>query len=280
MRILGAMLGGTIASYDSSGTIKLGKTSFVRECLTESFPEHVFVFPGLETYSSENAGPETYIRALKEIVSLIRGSDFDGVIITHGTDTCAFFAQLSARILPAYGIPFIITGSVRAPDADPAEAAGNLRFAVKMIEEGRSGAVFRDRCGEERLYDALLITSPDISGIYDEYGDGDPEKAAVCRDITGLKDLPEILVIPAVPGAVIPETGFDRVLICCNHSGTASEELVPAVEKWTAQGIKCYMAPVPRNGGVYESRRRLREAGAVELPGMPVEGAWTEVLLR
>ena len=40
------------------------------------------------------------------------------------------------------------------------------------------------------------------------------------------------------------------------------------------------MAPVPVSGGVYESRRKLREAGAIELKGMPVEGAWSEVLLK
>ena len=40
------------------------------------------------------------------------------------------------------------------------------------------------------------------------------------------------------------------------------------------------MAPIPVNGGVYESREKLRNAGAIELPGMPIEGAWAEVLLR
>ncbi len=40
------------------------------------------------------------------------------------------------------------------------------------------------------------------------------------------------------------------------------------------------MAPIPVCGGVYESREKLRNAGAIELPGMPVEGAWAEVLLR
>jgi len=30
----------------------------------------------------------------------------------------------------------------------------------------------------------------------------------------------------------------------------------------------------------YESRKKLVEAGATELPGMPIEGAWCEALLR
>ena len=279
MRILGAMLGGTISSANDSGTIKLGKTSFARDFLLEKYPSHEFVFPDFKTYSSEDATPFIYRESLRRIIDETNASEYDGILITHGTDTCAFFAQLAARVLPVLKIPFVITGSMRSPDVDPEEAEGNLAFAVRSLEEGRSGVVFRNRKGDRQLYKAHLIVSPDISGLYDEYKDGQMPEAKDHKDFfTGV--LHNILIIPSVPGAVIPDRGFDRVLICCNHSGTASSELEPLVRKWTSEGIKCYMAPVPSGVGVYESRRRLREAGAVELTGMPVEGAWAEVLLR
>lgn len=280
MRILGAMLGGTISSYHDEGTVRLGKPSFVRSYLLDNHPSHDFVFPEFESYSSEDATPYMYRDALKKIVENVRKSDFDGIIITHGTDTCAYFAQLAYRVLSPLGIPFAITGSVNSPDADPDEAAGNIEGALRAVTEGKSGVVFRDRSGEVRLYRADLIVSPDINGFYDEYSDGITPSEFDCAKFLAEEKLLEILVIPAVPGAVIPEKGFDRVLICCNHSGTASADLVPLVERWTSEGIRCYMAPIPVNGGVYESRQRLRDAGATELPGMPVEGAWAEVLLR
>jgi len=277
MRILGAMLGGTISSYVSSGTVMLGMPSFAVGFLKENFPSHEFIFPEFSTYSSEDATPYLYRGALKKIVS--EASGFDGILITHGTDTCAYFAQLASRVLTSLDIPFVITGSMRSPDADPDEASGNLSFAVKCLEEGKSGVVFKNAEGVQMLYRAHLIMSPDINGIYSEFGEGIvPEKREFTEFLEKDK-LPEILVIPAVPGAAILKDGFDRVLICCNHSGTASVDLVPMVEKWTANGIRCYMAPVPVNGGVYESRKRLRDAGALELPGMPIEGAWAEVLL-
>ena len=280
MRILGAMLGGTISSYHDGGTIRLDKTSFVKSFLLESDYPHEFVFPEFDTYSSEDATPYMYRDALKKIVENVRKSDFDGILITHGTDTCAYFAQLAYRVLSPLGIPFAVTGSVNSPDADPDEASGNIGYAVKMLEEGRSGVVFRNRSGEATLYRADLIMSPDIFGFYGEYADGIiPPESDTGAFLNSVK-LPEIFVIPAVPGAVIPNTGFDRVLICCNHSGTASAGLEPLVRKWATQGIRCYMAPIPVCGGVYESREKLRNAGAIELPGMPVEGAWAEVLLR
>ena len=280
MRILGAMLGGTISSCHVDGTIRLGKPSFVKSFLLESDYPHEFVFPEFDTYSSEDATSYMYRDALKKIVENVRKSDFDGILITHGTDTCAYFSQLAYRVLSPLGIPFAVTGSVNSPDADPDEASGNIAYAVKMLEEGRSGVVFRNRSGEVQLYRADLIMSPDIYGFYDEYQDGITPSEFDCNEFLNCGKLPEILVIPAVPGAVIPEKGFDRVLICCNHSGTASVDLVPMVEKWTSEGIRCYMAPIPVNGGVYESREKLRNAGAKELPGMPMEGAWAEVLLR
>ena len=278
MRILGAMLGGTISSYDSKGTVKLGEPSFARSVLLEKYPSHEFVFPEFKTYSSEDATPYLYRDALKKIVSEAPG--FDGILITHGTDTCAFFAQLAARILGSLDIPFVITGSLRSPDKDPDEALGNLTYAVRCLEEGRSGVVFKNGRGDQQLYKAHLIMSPDINGIYPEYSEGILPEIRDYTEFLNKKELPKILVIPAVPGSVIPEDGFDRVLICCNHSGTASAGLAPMVERWTLKGIRCFMAPVPVRGGVYESRKILRDAGAEELTGMPVEGAWSEVLLR
>lgn len=280
MRILGAMLGGTISSYNVSGTVRLGEPSFARDFLEKEYPGHEFVFPEFALYSSEDATPEIYRDALRRILSVTEDGGFDGILITHGTDTCAFFAQLLSRVPALRDIPFVITGSMKAPDADPGEASGNLAFAVKCLEEGKSGVVFRNREGVQELYRAHLITSPDINGIYSEYEDGIMPEMRDITDFLVRDRLPEILTVPAVPGALIPDGGFDRVLICCNHSGTASTDLEPSVRKWTAGGIQCFMAPVPTDSGVYESTKRLVEAGAVPLPGMPLEGAWCEVLLR
>ena len=279
MRILGAMLGGTISSYCVSGTIKLGKPSFVREFLLENFPFNEFIIPEFETYSSENATPESYRDALKKIIDETKKSKYGGVLITHGTDTCAFFAQLAARVLSGLDIPYVITGAMHAPDIDPKEASGNLMYAVQCLEEGRTGVVFRDDEGEQQLYQAHLIMSPDIYGIYSEYKDGSTFHPKEHPDFF-TKKLPKILVIPAVPGSVVTDGDFDKVLISCNHSGTASVDLVPLVERWVAEGKECYMAPIPRKGAVYESRKKLREAGAIELTGMPLEGAWAEVILK
>ena len=280
MRILVAMLGGTISSSLSDGPVKLGAPSFVQDFLLEYSSENEYVFPEFDRYSSENATAEDYRKALKQIIDEASGSRYDGILITHGTDTCAFFAQLAYRVLSPLIIPFVITGSLRSPDADPEEAGYNLLFAVNCLEKGKSGVAFRNFDRIPKLYRASHIVSPDINGIYTEYRDCSSLEIKDHSDFFSKERLPKILVIPATPDPVIPEEGFDRVLICCNHSGTAPVALEPLVKEWTGKGIQCFMAPVPQKGEVYESRKRLTDAGAVELPGMPVEGAWCEVLLR
>lgn len=280
MRILVAMLGGTISSSDVFGTITLGATTFVKNFLLEYMSEHEYVFPEFRTYSSEDATPEDYREALKKIIDEATSSKYDGILITHGTDTCAFFAQLAYRVLSYLEIPFVITGSIKAPDKDPEEAAYNLIFAVNCLEKKNSGVAFRNSDKIPTLYNAYQIVSPDINGIYKEEKGCIPPEVKEQSEFFAKEKLPKILMIPAAPGLMIPSEGFERVLICCNHSGTAATSLEPFVKIWSARGIQCFMAPIPANSGVYESRKRLREAGAIELPGMPLEGAWAEVLLR
>ena len=184
------------------------------------------------------------------------------------------------RVDTIKGIPFVITGAMKSPDKDPEESAYNLLFAIGCIEKGTSGVVFRNSDRIPSLYKAYAITSPDLDGIYKECKDCVEPEIKDRIDFLTRDKLPRVLVIPAFPGAVIPEDGFDRVLLCCNHSGTASAKLVPLVSKWTSEGKKVFMAPIPKKGGYYESRKKLVEAGATELPGMPIEGAWCEALLR
>ena len=214
------MLGGTIASSDVSGTITLGQQSFVKDFLLEYSADNEYFFPDLEIYSSEDATPEMYREALKEIVIESRKTKFDGILITHGTDTCAIFAQLAYRVLSILGIPFVITGAIKSPDKDPEESAYNLLFAIGCIEKGTSGVVFRNSDRIPSLYKAYAITSPDLDGIYKECKDCVEPEIKDRIDFLTRDKLPRVLVIPAFPGAVIPEDGFDRVKLAEILRGT------------------------------------------------------------
>ncbi|MBQ7627574.1 MAG: asparaginase [Clostridiales bacterium] len=272
MKILIELLGGTIGSHkDETGTVVLGRD------MTDILPEGIdTVIRSPLTYSSENATAEVYRDALKAISQDMDETAPDGVLILHGTDTMAYFAQLAVRVLGT-DIPVQIVGSVLPPDDPESDYKKQIKDAVRFLKDGKSGVV----CGG-RSIPLDKVMSADIAGRYSEYSDCKPleySKDAAARFLENDR-FPRVLVIPAVPGYVIPEGGFDRVLIQCFHSGTANVSLAPYIKKWTTEGIKCYLAPVPSSGNIYQSAKTLCEAGAATLSGMPLEGAWAEVILR
>ena len=274
MKILVELLGGTIGSHkDGNGTVVLGRD------MTDILPAGIdAVIRSPMTYSSENATAETYREALKAIAKDMEEICPEGVLILHGTDTMAYFAQLACRVLSG-AMPVQIAGSVLPPDDPESDYKKQIEDAVKFLSEGKSGVV----C-EGRSIPLDRVTSADIRGRYGEHPDsfehfyGKDILAERKRRFFSDEPLPKLLVIPAVPGAVIPEGGFDRVLIQCFHSGTADVSLVPHIKRWTAEGKRVFLAPVPSGGNIYESLRELCGAGAEELPGMPFEGAWAEVM--
>ena len=275
MKILVELLGGTIGSHkDENGTVVLGRD------MTDILPEGVdAIVRSPLTYSSENADADTYRDALKAISRDIDETDPEGILILHGTDTMAFFAQLTYRVLGG-ARPIQIAGSVLPPDDPASDYKKQITDAVKFLEEGKSGVV----C-EGRSIPLDRVTSADINGRYGEHPDtfehfyGMDILAERAKRFLSDEPLPKLLVIPAVPGAIIPADGFDRVLIDCYHSGTAPVSLVPHITRWTAEGIRVFLAPIPSGGNTYESLRQLIGAGALPLQGMPLEGAWAEALL-
>lgn len=285
-RLLVTVSGGTVSSSVKDGLVKLGNDSPAVSYLAGKYPDADFEFIAPVNYSSENARPEDYRDVLKAVTEAALRSRPDGIIILHGTDTMAYFAQLAARVLAYLKIPFVITGSKIPPDMEGTDAFNNIDHAVRQVTDGNSGVVFTSHEGSLCIIPADKVTSPDIYGDYGMWPDSadtdystDRYKAAAEAFFASGK-LHRIQVIAAAPTPGILDEGFDTVLIMCHHSGTADVKLVPKVRKWNAKGIRCFMAPVPRNSNIYESRAMLEQAGCTALPGMPPEGAWAEALIR
>ena len=282
-KLLVTVSGGTVSSSVKDGLVKLEKESPIASYLASKNSDTEFISPA--NYSSENARPEDYRDVLKAVSEAAEKSRPDGMIILHGTDTMAYFAQLAARALTHMKIPFIITGSKIPPDGEGTDAFKNIDYAVEQVTAGNSGVVFTTHEGNPAIVPAGKVTSPDIYGDYGVWPDSadvdyssDKYKAAA-EAFFAAEKLHRIQVIAAAPTPGILDEGFDTVLIMCHHSGTADVKLVPKVRKWTAKGIRCFMAPVPRNSNIYESRAMLEAAGCRSLPGMPPEGAWAEALI-
>lgn len=104
------------------------------------------------------------------LIQELRNTDFnkfDGIIITHGTDTVAYTANLLSVLLEGTSIPVFIVASSK-PLSDPdANGYANFGKAVDMIIEGVDTGVYvpyKNRDSELIVHDACrLIQCEDLS---------------------------------------------------------------------------------------------------------------------
>ena len=294
-RILVVTLGGTICSAVEKGdTIKLrtapDKNLF--EALKKK-NELTYLTPIL--YSSENADEEYFRKALSAIVDECEKDKPDGILILHGTDSAAFFAQLAVRVLSYINIPVLITGS-KLPMEDPhSDAVRNVNYALGLLGaacEGKLGAVtFGIVYSDEMMEDTVFVPA---NRVIDANFDGDygkfPGKPSVRtlnkKEVQQYLESPikKVLTVPAVPGypfADVDPMKYDSILIETYHSGTQTVRgLTDLIGKAREAGVTCYMGPVHQSKVMYESTRELIKAGAVPLYDIPIEGCWAEVLIR
>jgi L-asparaginase len=65
--------------------------------------------------------------------------NYDGFVITHGTDTLQYSAAALSFMLADFDKPVIFTGSMLPPDAEGSDAADNLALALTAARDSESG---------------------------------------------------------------------------------------------------------------------------------------------
>ncbi len=86
---------------------------------------------------SSNIQPEEWLKIAGKIYRHI--SEYDGVVVTHGTDTMAYTASMLTFLLQNVNIPIILTGSqypMVYPDSDGRKNLKNAIIAANAMEGG------------------------------------------------------------------------------------------------------------------------------------------------
>ena len=86
---------------------------------------------------SSNIQPEEWQIIARETASAV--GEYDGVVITHGTDTMAYTASALTYMLQNLPIPVVLTGSQLPFSLPLTDATDNIRCAVAMALSGRPG---------------------------------------------------------------------------------------------------------------------------------------------
>lgn len=135
-KILLLTTGGTIASTPSSEGLR--PTAHGKNLLSLLGPlDYDVTIRDLLTLDSSNIQPEEWQLIAKSIYS--ERTSFDGIIVTHGTDTMAYTASMLSFMLPGIDLPVVLTGS-QLPIFHPlSDAPENLRTAFAMAASGTAG---------------------------------------------------------------------------------------------------------------------------------------------
>lgn len=129
--------GGTIASEPGAEGLEPRRSGVMEREITQLRTYYHITVEDLMCLDSSNISPEQW----QEIAARIfdRQSDYDGIVVSHGTDTMAYTASAVTFMLPGISVPVVFTGS-QLPLADMlSDGPDNLRTAFAMAASGCPG---------------------------------------------------------------------------------------------------------------------------------------------
>lgn len=138
MKILLLTTGGTIASVlTEEGLAPSNDNQMIKRIIQTIFSEYNITIKELFNLDSSNIQPEEWQLIAKNIESEYQS--YDGIVLTHGTDTMAWTAGALSYMLHNIPIPVVITGS-QLPIHDPlTDGVDNLRCAFRMAISKQAG---------------------------------------------------------------------------------------------------------------------------------------------
>ncbi len=135
-KILLLTTGGTISSIESdNGLVPTDASKIMTEALKDS--DSIITTKNIMVLDSSNIQPEEWKIIAKEIFTSM--NHYDGIIITHGTDTMAYTASMMCFMIQNPTIPIVFTGS-QLPITHPlTDAVLNLKSALVMAKTNHQG---------------------------------------------------------------------------------------------------------------------------------------------
>ncbi|WP_445372016.1 asparaginase [Methylomonas sp. HW2-6] len=310
--ILLVFTGGTIGSQVTGSIVDTSAAAGFK--LLALFADH-YPEAGSITFKSQQPlrilSENLHTQHWPQIIAAIEAEDlnqFDGIIVTHGTDTLAFSAAALGLYFHKLPIPLLLVSSDLPLDSPQANGLANFCCAVEFIRRGGQPGVYvpyRNPGQDQQVHLATRLSSclplsSDFISIQSQpfmrFSDGRFETLAQpdssSRQSANLKPdfSARILLVRPYPGldytAFNPE-GFDVVLHDLYHSGTACASnsagdrfsLVAFIRKCREKDRKVYLAPALRSESAYASTSDLIAAGAEMVWNMSLEAAYAKLLL-
>ena len=136
-KILLLTTGGTIASLPGGEGLEPQRSDVMERELNQLRTYYDITVKDVMCLDSSNIRPEEWQQIARSIFEERVG--YDGVVVSHGTDTMAYTASAVTYMLPNIDVPVVFTGS-QLPLADMlSDGPDNLRTAFAMAASGHPG---------------------------------------------------------------------------------------------------------------------------------------------
>lgn len=293
MKILVIFTGGTIGSTVSGDYISTdgNKPYVILEKYNSQYPNEIewdTVSP--YTILSENVTCKTYGMLYNEVKEAL-DKEYDGIIITHGSDTLQYSAAFLSLVLGSDIVPVMLVSSNYVLEDERANGMDNFRCAVDFIQNKRGRGVFvpyrndGEGCkihlpskvlAHNSYSDDLFSIGGGYFGIYNgdtfSYG-SDCEReceTALEPKVDFDKEGTGILKLSMHPGMIYPKdlSEIKVVLIQAYHGGTLcveSKEFQNFVKKAKEKDILVYLVGA-NNETEYDSCKVYESIGITVLP--------------
>lgn len=304
-KILLLSTGGTIASRQGGSGLEplLGGKSLLAE-FGELSHRFLFEYEDILHLDSSNVQPEHWqIIARKVFGSIDR---FNGIIITHGTDTMAYTAAAISFMLRNLDTSVVLTGSQLPIESPLTDARTNLYTAIAAVESGIKGVtvafnrkIIRGTravkvstmgfdafdsvnvtCMGEVFADGMRVFSDSAHWI--ESGCPAWLEDKLCPDVFLLKLLPGTK--PEIFDAVV-DLGYRGIVIEAFGAGGVhyiQRNILNKLKVLTGKGIAvivCSQCLYERSDlSIYEVGQRILECGVVSGKDMTTEAAATKLM--
>lgn len=294
-RICVIFTGGTIGSFASGDTVDLrsDNKSILIELYRQQYGDDV-KFDELRPLDilSENV-QFTDLEAMAACVRAVNKSKYDGIIITHGTDTLSFTAALFSQIFCDIPIPVVFVSALFPLNDNRSFGVDNFAGAVAFIEkEALSGVYVSFKNDYENLYIHLASRITDAEQISGRFAS--VMGAPLCELIDDKFVYFESPYLPAKESISAPRKPYGKFDLCKDivtirarsfldfsyynfgqkkpkaviielyHSGTvctAGEEtnVLKFIEYCRNLGVSVILSPVDSQARVYASAFELKD---------------------
>lgn len=299
MKILLIMTGGTIGSAFDGGSIDVrpDRRSAVVDRYTAEHSDVLFDTVNPLNILSERVSADDFNILAKALYD-IDDSNYDGVIVTAGSDTLAYLSAFVGLVLGGCALPVMIVAANKILTAPDSNGYENFCCAVELIKRGLRGVFvpYRNSDGVAYVHSATDLRQADLSedffslhGAYGVYENGRftekrPYIGQRLPAVFGKENLPHIsdnvLLLTPYPMqdyTRINTDGVRAVLHTLYHSATLDSPR--AVGFVRELDVPFFIASVRAGQKPYATTKEIIEAGAVPLYDIAPECAYMKLLL-